>query len=177
MNVTKLDKQDFSKPLVNKVAQSGLITINLEQFIPQEILALDVKDFLFMELILKEKEFRQQLKEKDWQDYANKTVAVFCSTDALVQQWAYMLIVKELLPFTNNIYFGTVNDVEKQVVTEQINALNQEDYNDAKVIVKGCGKKEITDQAYLEITKKLLPVVKTLMFGEACSTVPIFKKK
>jgi len=177
MNVTKLEDDDFSQPLVNRVANSGLKTINLEQFLPtQKILALDVKDFLFHNLLLKEKEFRAKVKDFDWSTFENSVVAVHCSSDAIVQQWAYMLIVAHLSS-AKDVFFGTKNEVETHLLLENIRNFSVEDFHDEKVIVKGCGHVPIPDDAYLEISKILTPVVKSLMFGEACSTVPVLKRK
>lgn len=178
MNVTKLDKNELNKPLVNRVAQSGLITLDLEKLVKsQEILVLDVKDFLFQGLLLKEKEFRKKVIETDWSKYQDKSVAVHCSTDAIVQQWAYMLIVKNLLSYTTDIYFGTEESLFEKRLLSAIQNLDLNRFTDERVIVKGCSSKAITDEAYLEVSKKLIPVVKSLMFGEACSTVPVFKQK
>lgn len=177
MNVTKLDNEDFTKPLVNKVAQSGLVTINLENYLKQEILELDLKDFLFHGLLLKEKDFRHQVNEYDWSAFKNQPVTLFCSTDALIQQWAYMLLASRLMPYTTEIYYGSKEEAETKQIISAIQLLDLEKFKDKKVIVKGCSRKEISDEAYLEITTHLLPVVKSLMFGEACSTVPVYKKK
>lgn len=164
--------------LINKVAQSGLITLDLEDFFPKEsIVELDVKAFLFRGLILKEKEFRTALKEKDWSSYQDKIVAVFCSTDAIIPQWAYMLIAAHLEEYTSQFYFGTLNEVEQKLFLMNINAIDAAKYKDEKIVIKGCGTKTVTGEAYLEIAKKLKPVVKSLMFGEPCSTVPVYKKK
>ncbi|MEZ5025595.1 MAG: DUF2480 family protein [Chitinophagales bacterium] len=164
--------------LVNKVAESGIITLDLEQFFPsEEIVELDIKIFLFRELILKEKEFRTAIKEFDWTKYSGKTVALFCSTDAIIPQWAFMLIATQLNAITPNIYFGTKDEVMYRLFLKNIQNINTENYKDERVIIKGCGTKKLQSDAYIEITKKLLPVVKSLMFGEACSTVPVYKKK
>jgi hypothetical protein len=164
--------------LINKVAQSGLITLDLEDFFPkEEIVAFDLKDFLFRGLILKEKEFREALKQYEWSTYENKTTAVFCSTDAILPQWAFMLVASYLSAQTNKIYFGSKENVEYNLFLQNIKNTDENKYKDERVIIKGCGTKTVTGEAYLEITKKLQPVVKSLMFGEACSTVPIYKKK
>ena len=164
--------------LVNKVAQSGLITLDLEDFFPKEaILALDIKEFLFRGLILKELEFRAALKAHDWSAYQDKIVAVFCSTDAIIPQWAFMLVVTYLSAQTTEIYFGTTEDVEQKLFLSNLKSIDATKYIDEKIIIKGCGTKTVTGEAYLEITKKLQPLVKSLMFGEACSTVPIYKRK
>lgn len=164
--------------LVNKVAQSGLITLDLEDFFPKEaIIAFDIKEFLFRGLILKELDFRAALKAHDWSAYKDKTVAVFCSTDAIIPQWAFMLVGTYLSAQTTEIYFGTTEDVEQKLFLLNLKNIDATKYIDEKIIIKGCGTKTVTGEAYLEITKKLQPVVKSLMFGEACSTVPIYKRK
>lgn len=168
----------MSTPLINKVAQSGLITLDLEEFFPKdEIVELDLKDFLFRGLILKEIEFREALKQHDWSVYTNKITAVFCSTDAILPQWSFMLVASYISPQTDKIYFGTKENVEYNLFLQNIKEADENKYKDERVIIKGCGTKTVTGQAYLEITKKLQPVVKSLMFGEACSTVPVYKKK
>jgi hypothetical protein len=164
--------------LVNKVAQSGLITLDLEDFFPKEaIVAFDIKEFLFRGLILKELDFRAALKAHDWSAYKDKTVAVFCSTDAIIPQWAFMLVATYLSAQTTEIYFGTTEEVEQKLFLSNLKSIDATKYIDEKIIIKGCGTKTVTGEAYLEITKKLQPVVKSLMFGEACSTVPIYKRK
>ena len=164
--------------LVNKVAQSGLITLDLEDFFPKEaIIAFDIKEFLFRGLILKELDFRAALKAHDWSAYKDKTVAVFCSTDAIIPQWAFMLVGTYISAQTTEIYFGTTEEVEQKLFLLNLKSIDATKYIDEKIIIKGCGTKTVTGEAYLEITKKLQPVVKSLMFGEACSTVPIYKRK
>ncbi len=164
--------------LVNKVAQSGLITLDLEDFFPKEaIIAFDIKEFLFRGLILKELEFRAALKAHDWSAYKDKIVAVFCSTDAIIPQWAFMLVGTYISAQTTEIYFGTTEEVEQKLFLSNLKSIDATKYIDEKIIIKGCGTKTVTGEAYLEITKKLQPVVKSLMFGEACSTVPIYKRK
>jgi hypothetical protein len=164
--------------LINKVAQSGLITIDLEDFFPAEnVLEFDLKDFLFRGLILKELEFRAALKSLDWSVYKDKTVAVFCSADAILPQWSFMLVSMYLSAQTNKIYFGNTEKVEYYLFLENIKNIDASKYINEKIVIKGCGTKTVTGEAYLEITKKLQPVVKSLMFGEPCSTVPIYKKK
>ncbi|HNY56222.1 MAG TPA: DUF2480 family protein [Chitinophagales bacterium] len=164
--------------LVNKVAQSGLITLDLEDFFPKEaIIAFDIKEFLFRGLILKELEFRAALKAHDWSVYQDKIVAVFCSTDAILPQWAFMLVGTYISAQTTEIYFGTTEEVEQKLFLSNLKSIDATKYIDEKIIIKGCGTKTVTGEAYLEITKKLQPVVKSLMFGEACSTVPIYKRK
>jgi hypothetical protein len=164
--------------LVNKVAESGLITIDLEDFFPkEEIQVLDIKNFLFRELLLKEKEFRTALKDFNWSTFKDKTVALTCSVDAILPQWSYMLVMTYLAAHTAKVYFGTAAEVEYFIFLDNIRKIESSKYLDAKVVIKGCGTRVVTGAAYLEITKQLQPVVKSLMFGEPCSTVPIYKKK
>lgn len=164
--------------IVNKVALSGIITLDMEKFFPEETpFALDISVFLFRGLLLKEKDFRESLKAFDWTTISTKNVAVFCSTDAIIPQWAYMLIGVYLEASGLNGYYGNVSEVEKEILMENLRSVNAEDFKDEKVVIKGCGTRPLPDAAYLEISKKLLPVVKTLMFGEPCSTVPVFKRR
>lgn len=162
----------------NKVADSGIITVDLASFLPsEEIVAFDIKPYLFMELILKEKEFRASLNEIDWSIYQNKMVGIFCSTDAIIPMWANMLIVSNLQPVAKAIYFGDANRVREQLIVEKITTINAVDYQDQRVVIKGCGETPIHESAYIAITQKLRPVVKSIMFGEPCSTVPVYKRK
>ena len=162
----------------NKVADSGIITVDLAGFLPsEEIVAFDIKPYLFMELILKEKEFRASLNEIDWSIYQNKMVGIFCSTDAIIPMWANMLIVSNLQPVAKAVYFGDANRVREQLIVEKITTINALDYQDQRVVIKGCGETPIHESAYIAITQKLRPVVKSIMFGEPCSTVPVFKRK
>lgn len=164
--------------LRNKVAESGLITLDLEEFIPKkEFVLFDLKNFLYMELILKEKEFRVMLDEHQWDQYQNKWVAITCSADAIIPMWAYMLVVSKLITVTTDIYVGDEPSAQINAIIENIIKFNAEDYRHKRVVVKGCGDKEIAEYAYVEISKKLIPVVKSLMYGEPCSTVPVFKNK
>lgn len=168
----------MSGEIVNKIAQSGLITLDLESFYPsEEIVEFDLKPFLFMEMILKEKDFRNELLQHNWDVYKDKMVAVYCSADAIIPYWAYMLVTSYLTPVASKIVFGNKEQVIKELMTENIRNTDTSLYTDKRVILKGCGKLGVTEFAYLEISKKLLPVVKTLMYGEACSTVPVYKKR
>ena len=164
--------------LRNKVAESGIITINLEDFIPnKEFIVFDLKQFLYMELILKEKEFRAMLDQHHWNQYQNKWVAITCSADAIIPMWAYMLVVSKLTGLASDIHVGDEQSAQKNAIIENIVKVDAENYRDKRVVVKGCGDKEIAEYAYVEISKKLIPVVKSLMYGEPCSTVPVFKRK
>lgn len=162
----------------NKVSESGLITINLEDYIPkQPVLSFDIKNFLFMEMLLKEKDFRDSLNQYDWTQFQGKHANVYCSSDAIIPMWAYMLVVSKLSGIASDIYFGSIEDLEKEIFISNIQKIDAIQYQDKRVVVKGCGDKEILPFAYLEISKKLIPVVKSLMYGEPCSTVPVYKKK
>ena len=164
--------------IVNKVAESGLITLDLENFYPrEEILVFDMKDHLFMGLILKEKDFREAMKQLDWSVYKEKYVAVTCSADAVIPVWAYMLVSSELTPVAKDIFFGTAEEFHRHLFLANLRSIDASEFADKRVVVKGCGETPIGDFAYLEITKKLRPVAKTIMYGEPCSTVPVYKKR
>lgn len=163
--------------IVNKVAESGLITLDLAEFYPKhEIVDFDLKDFLFMGLILKEKDFREQLKITDYSIYQNKNVCIVCSVDAIIPMWAYMLATQYLQSFSHNVYFGSQkNFIENQILLA-IETIEINQYTDKRIVIKGCGEIEIPASAYVAITQKLKPVAKSIMYGEPCSTVPIYKK-
>jgi hypothetical protein len=168
----------MSDTIINKVAESGLITLDLEAYYPtEEIVVFDLKPYLFMELILKEKEFRQALQEHDWSQYKEKIVAVHCSADAIIPMWAYMLVASYLQPFAENIIVGTEEDARRQLFLRNINAIYTGPFTDQRIVIKGCGDLPIGEYAYLEITKRLRPIAKTIMYGEPCSTVPVYKRK
>ncbi|NDF97845.1 MAG: DUF2480 family protein [Chitinophagia bacterium] len=167
----------MSDLIVNKVAESGLISLDLEQWYPGQPTALfDIKDHLFMGMIVKEKAFRESLKQTDWSVYNNKAVAITCSADAIIPVWAYMLLASYLQPVCADLYIGTEQELLKHLFLRNIDAADLSSYKDQRVIVKGCGDTPIGEFAYAEITKRLLPLVKTLMYGEPCSTVPVYKK-
>jgi hypothetical protein len=162
----------------NKVAESGILSIDLASLLPSnEIIVFDIKPYLYMELILKEKEFRAALLTTDWTIYQDKVVGIICSADAIIPMWANMLIVSALNPFAKTVYFGNENKVREQQLLESIGSLNINEYNDQRVVIKGCGDTPIGESAYIAITQKLRPVVKSIMYGEPCSTVPVYKKK
>jgi len=168
----------MSEVFNNKVAESGIITIDLASFLPQhEIVLFDIKPFLFMELILKEKDFRAALATLDWSIYQDKIVGIYCSTDAIIPMWANMLIVSGLQPFAHAVYFGNEDKVREQILLEAISKVNAQEYTDQRVVIKGCGETPIGETAYVAITQKLRPTVKSIMYGEPCSTVPVYKKK
>lgn len=167
----------MNDPLTNKVAESGLITINLENYYPHgEMAVFDLKDFLFMGLILKEKDYREALKNLDWEQYRDKNVAVTCTADAIIPVWACMLAASYLQPVAKEIVMGNEKELHKTIFLKTLSKINTDEFVDQKVVVKGCGETPIGDFAYMEITKLLRPVVKSIMYGEPCSTVPIYKK-
>ena len=163
--------------LVNRVAASGLITLKLEDYHPTAAFAhFDLKDYLFMELILKEKDFRTAIKEHDFSQYQGKILLAYCSADAIIPNWAYMLVAAAASPFAADIYQGTEEDYLRQHYRQVITALNPDDYADKRLVIKGCGDKAVPASAYLDVTRHLRPVAKSIMFGEPCSTVPVYKK-
>ena len=168
----------MSEPFVNKVAESGIITLNLESYFPKEEIAIfDMKDYLFMELILKEKDFREKLKALDTSIYQDKIVALTCSADAVIPMWAYMLVASALEPVAADIRFGTEKEVEQNLLTAAIDKVDAADYTDKRVVLKGCGERPMPESAYVLMTKKLRPYAKSIMYGEPCSTVPVYKRK
>jgi hypothetical protein len=161
----------------NKVAESGLITLSLEDYYPPgPRLSLDISAWLYEGIILKEKDFRTYLKEHDWQQYAGAYVAVFCSADAIVPQWAYMLLGSHLQPIAKKVVYGGREQMEAMLMEESLKQVDLSPYQDKRVILKGCGDLPIPPHAYLYFTTRLQEVAKSIMFGEACSTVPIYKK-
>ena len=168
----------MSDTIVNKVANSGLVSLDLEKFLPQgEVVGFDLKDHLFMGLILKEKDFREALKNLDWTIYHEKNVAVYCSADAIIPVWAYMLIATYLEPVVKELYVGSIEEMNKHLFLKNISSMDVNEFSEQRVVVKGCGDVPIGNFAYAEITRILKPVAKTIMYGEPCSTVPIYKKK
>lgn len=168
----------MTDPIINKVAASGLVSLDLEAYLPQGAPVLfDLKDYLFMGMILKEKDFRESLKQVNWQEYKDQAVAITCSADAIIPLWAYMLVVTYLQPVTENFAVGDIEILQRQMFIKNINQLPIEDFRDQRVVIKGCGEAAIPAYAYAEITRILLPVVKSIMYGEPCSTVPVYKRK
>ncbi len=167
----------MSEVFINKVSESGIVTIDLETYFPKEqIMVFDIKQYLFMELILKEKDFRQALKELDTEPYKNKITAITCSADAIIPMWAYMLIASELQPVAKIVILGSEEEARKKILIKNIQQINTEEFIDKRIVIKGCGETAIPEEAYLEITNLLRPVAKSIMFGEPCSTVPVYKK-
>jgi hypothetical protein len=167
----------MSEVFINKVAESGLVTIDPAVYVPgKETMVFDLKEYLFMGLILKEKDFREALKKTDWELFRNKYVAVTCSADAIIPVWAYMLVATYLQPVAADIVMGTEAELQKTLFLRNIAAINVGDFEDKRVVIKGCGEIPIGDFVYMELTRLLRPVVKSIMYGEPCSTVPVYKK-
>ena len=165
------------KPLVNRVANSGLITINLEEYFPKEkIVVFDLKDYLFKELILKEKDFRAALKEHDWSQYEGLNLLVICSTDAIIPVWAYLLVTGYAEPFAKEIFQGDADAFLKVAYEKALLDFDGAQYEGKRIIIKGCSNKPVPPAAYVMLTKKLRPFAQAIMYGEPCSTVPIFKR-
>jgi hypothetical protein len=161
----------------NKVANSGLITLNPEELILDfPFKTIDIKEQLYMGLMLKEKDFRDYIKTNDWLIYKDCYVNIICSSDAIVPTWAYMLIATKLQAVVKYAMVGTREELEHQLYINAIEQLETAEYLDKRIVIKGCGDKFIPNNVYLKLTDKLLPIVKSLMFGEPCSTVPVYKK-
>lgn len=167
----------MANEIVNKVAQSGIITIDLEEYYPEgKRVLLDIKPLLFQELILKEKDFRDFVKNEDWSKYKDCYVAITCSNDAIVPTWAYMLLTLSLHPHAKKVVFGTLETLETVLYEDIIEKLDTARFRDARVVIKGCGAKPVPVSAYVAITEKLKPLAKSIMYGEPCSTVPLYKQ-
>jgi hypothetical protein len=163
--------------IVNRVANSGLINFDLETLFPEgDRIALDIKDQLWQGLALREKEFRTFIRTNEWSKYNSQFVAVYCSVDAIVPSWAYMLIGAALRPYAKQVVFGDLNVLETLLFREKIAALDLSPYKNGRVIVKGCSDRAVPTDAYLYLAQRLQPIVASLMFGEACSTVPVYKR-
>jgi len=169
---------DIQENIVNKVAASGLITLNLENYYHQgERVVYDIKENLFHGLMLREKDFREFIKGYDWSAYTGKNVAVICSADAIVPTWAYMLLANKMKPFANEVVFGSREVLEGVLFSKALAKIDLSVYQDERVVIKGCADIDVPVSAYVEITNLLTPVVKSIMYGEPCSTVPIYKRK
>ena len=164
--------------IINRVANSKLKTVDLEEMYPQgERVVFDIKDWLFEELILKEVDFRTSVKDYNWAQYENSYVAITCSTDAIIPSWAFMLVTTAVAPYAKKTVIGNLETLENAIFQEIINQQDFSVYKDAPVIIKGCSEKPIPDSAYSFLIEKLIPVAKSILFGEACSTVPLYKAK
>lgn len=164
--------------IINKVTNSGLVTLNLEDFRPVgERIGFDLKQNLFMNQILREKEFREFLKNHEWTVYQDKHVHIFCSEDVIIPTWAYMLLTTKLQAYASTIVMGSEQDLETKLYSQELEKIDLENYKNARVVVKGCSKEAVPTPVYVEITKILQPIALSIMFGEPCSTVPVFKRK
>lgn len=163
--------------LVNKVANSGLISFDLSKYYHNgERVLYDIKDNLFQGLILREKDFRDFIKQHDWAQYQGKNVAITCSVDAIVPTWAFMLLATKIEPFANMLVFGNLNDLENALFQQALAAIDLNEYKDQRIVIKGCGDIPVPTAAYVEITRLFRPIAKSIMYGEPCSTVPLYKK-
>ncbi|HVS94924.1 MAG TPA: DUF2480 family protein [Puia sp.] len=168
----------MSDEIINKVAQSGLVTLDLEAFYPkEEIVVFDLKPLLFREMILKEKEFRAALQTVDWTLFQGKILAVMCTADAIIPSWAYMLVAVQAEPFAKDVLLGDRETVLREILLNRLRAIDIDAYADKRVVVKGCGDLSVGGFAYLEIARRLRPVARSILYGEACSNVPVYKKK
>lgn len=164
--------------IINRVANSVLITINLEDYYPKgQRILFDVKDWLLEGLVLREKDFRTEVAEYDWSQYQDSYVALTCSTDAIIPGWAYMLISLQLEPFAKKIIIGNLELLETSIYQDVLNNLDVSEFADKPLIIKGCSKKPVPQNAYIMLANKLKPVAKSIMYGEACSSVPLYKSK
>ena len=164
--------------IVNRVANSKLVTIDLEDYYPGGTRTLfDIKDWLYQGLVLKEKEFRQHVKTHDWEQYKDHYMAVYCSSDAIIPSWTYMLVAMHAEPFVKKVIVGSLETLESVLFHSIIDALDVSKFEDKPVIIKGCANKPIPDNAYVLLSQKLKGHARSIMYGEACSSVPLFKRK
>jgi len=168
----------MSEEIINRVAKSNLITFDLEEFYPEGHRAiLDIKDWLYEEIILKEREFRAFVEANDWSQYQNQYVALTCSSDAIIPGWAYMLVTSKISPFAKKVVIGNLEQLESAIFQPIIENIDVSDFKDKPVIIKGCANKPVPQNAYIMATIKIQKVAKSVMYGEACSSVPLFKRK
>jgi len=164
--------------IINRVANSKLITIDLEDFYPKgKRVTIDIKPWLFQEIILKEQEFRTHVKNHDWNQYQDCYVVLTCSSEAIIPSWAYLLLTTQLATISKKVVVGSLELLETVLFQEIIEHLNVSNYLNKPVIIKGCSNKPIPASAYTLLTEKLVPIAKTILYGEACSTVPLYKSK
>jgi hypothetical protein len=165
------------QPIVNRVAKSKIRTIDLEKYYPEgRRVGLDISQWLYKGFVVKEKDFRSALKEHDWNKYEDCYVAMYCSTDAIIPEWAYMLVSTYLKEHASKVIYGKLKELELLLFQEAVDKIDANEYKDKPVIIKGCSEKVIPQNAYIQLVQKLQPVVKSMMFGEACSSVPLYKK-
>ena len=168
----------MAEEIINRVANSKLVTFNLEEFYPKgKRVLFDIKDWLFEEIILKEKDFREFVKNHDWSQYQDNYIALICSSDAIIPSWAFLLVAAEVSPFAKKIVVGNLELLETVIFNDVINRFDVSDLENKPIIIKGCSEKPIPPSAYTLLIHKLQPIAKNIMFGEACSTVPLYKSK
>lgn len=173
-----MKSESNTEEIINRVASSALEVFDLEEHYPEgERVVLDISGWLWEGFVLKEKEFRETLKNHDWQQYEGKYIALYCSTDAIVPAWAYMLITVYLQPYAKKTAQGSINDLNVLVYQELLDKLDYSSYLNKPVIIKGCSRKPVPQEAYVLAAQKLMPFAKSIMFGEACSSVPLYKRK
>lgn len=167
------------EPIVNKVAESGILTLDLTKYMPEadSLAGFDLRPFLFREMILKEKDFRESLKSFDWSIFSGKHVHIFCSVDAIIPMWANMLVASSLSEVAASVHFGSMADMEEALLLSSLKQMDVQEYTDKRVVIKGCGDVSAPAAAYVAVTELLRPHVRSLMYGEPCSTVPVYKKK
>ncbi|AYB30346.1 DUF2480 family protein [Chryseolinea soli] len=169
--------EETQDQIVNKVANSALVTFDLEHYYqPGERVVLDIKGQLYQELILKEKDFRDFIRQHDWTAYQDKYVAITCTADAIVPTWAFMLVSIALQPYAKQVVFGTLEELETAIFKKSLEKVDWTTFQNAKVVVKGCSKVDVPVAIYVEATNNLRPYAASIMFGEPCSTVPLYKK-
>jgi hypothetical protein len=163
--------------IINKVAQSGLITIDLEGIYPSgKRVALDIAPQLWQGIALREKDFREWIRTTNWSEYQGAHVAIYCSVDAIIPHWAYMLIASALSGIARTVVFGSTDDLESELFGAVIRSINPEEYRDKRIVIKGCSEREVPVSAYMDLVSHLQPVVRSIFFGEPCSTVPVYKR-
>ena len=163
--------------IINKVAQSGIVTIDLEELYPAgERVLFDISNLLVEGLLLREKDFREFISTHDWSQYNGKQVALFCTTDAIIPRWAWMLLASALQPYASTVVFGNAETLETTLFESMISRMDMEPYRDQRVVIKGCSHQPVPVQAYVMLTAKLQPYVKSILYGEPCSTVPVYKR-
>lgn len=168
----------MEEEIINRVASSVLEVFDLEDYYPEgQREALDISVWLWQGMAVKEKEFRESLKNHNWEQYSGKYIALYCSTDAIVPAWAYMLITTYLMPFAKKVVQGNVNQIDLVIYDDILNSIDYSSYANKPVIIKGCAKKPVPQEAYVMAVQKLMPFAKSIMFGEACSSVPLYKKR
>ncbi|MFH4966742.1 DUF2480 family protein [Gaetbulibacter sp. M240] len=168
----------MQEEIINRVANSKLVTLNLEDYYPEgKRVLFDIKDWLYEGFVLREKEFRQQVAEYDWSEYTDCYVALTCTSDAIIPGWAYLFLSLQLADIAKKVIIGDLEALETSIYQDVIQSLDVSDYKDKPVIIKGCSKKPVPENAYIMLATKLKPISKSIMYGEACSSVPLFKRK